>query len=215
MPQFIVLREFPPGLSQSEGEANIARGITGSVHFPFVRWHGTYGVSTPERIHGFCVFDAPSFEAMAEHAHYCRVPFTEIREVDEVDPRTFPTAGIEVPAYGSLFLIERRMDPALNDDELEALSFRSANCLNGFPGLGWELSYWDAERRVSRCIFRSPAPALIQEHASRVRVPCDSIEEVTFVDPADWGWLYDVFGLPKHWEAGATLGGPRFPMGND
>ncbi len=207
MPLFLVVREFPPGLSEADSEANFARGITGSFHYPEVRWHGTYGVSTPDRIHGFCVFEAPSAGALLAHAQYCGVPFVEIREVAEVDPRTFPTVGVEVPAEGTLFLVERRMDPALSDDELEALSFRSANCLAGFPGLGWERSYWDAERKVSRCIFRSPASALVREHATRVRMPCNSVEDVTFVDPAAWAWLYDQFGLPHHWESSRAENG--------
>lgn len=200
MPKFIVLREFPPNVSQSEGEANVARGITGSVHFPFVRWHGTYGVSTPERIHGFCVYDAPSFEAIAEHAHYCRVPFTEIREVAEVDPPTFPTVGVEDAPATRLFLVRRTMAPEISDEELEATSFRSANCLTGFPGLWWERSYWDPERKVSRCLFRAPDARVVRAHAERVRIPCDSVEEAIFNNPADWAWLYDVLGLPRHWE---------------
>ena len=204
MPRFIVLREFPPGLSQSEGEANVARGITGSVLFPAVRWQGTYGVSTPERIHGFCVFEAPSFETVAEHARYCRVPYTEIREVDEVDPRTFPNVGIDGSGVAGLFLVKRTFPPGVSDEELEVTSFRSANCLSGFPGLWWERSYWDIERKVSRCLFRAPNAGAIRAHAERVRMPCDTVEEVTFVDPADWGWLYDAFDLPRHWEtAGA------------
>ncbi len=200
MARFIVLREFPPGLSQAQAEANVARGVTGSVHFPSVLWQGTYGVSTPERIHGFCVFDAPSLDVMAEHARYCRVPFTEIREVSEVDPRTFPTIGVEEAPATGLFLVRRTMAPGISDEELEAMSFRSANCLTGFPGLWWERSYWDAERTVSHCLFRAPDASVIRAHAARVRMPCDTVEEVTFVDPAEWGWLYDVFGLPSHWE---------------
>jgi len=206
MPQFIVLREFPPGLTPAQGEANVARGITGSVHFPSVRWHGTYGVSSPERIHGFCVFDAPSLEAMTAHAHYCRVPFTEIREVSAVDPAANPAfddAG-RAGATGPLFLIRRDFDRAVTDDDLESLTFRSANCIGSYPGLWWERSYWDDGRKVSRCLFRAPNAGVIRAHAERVRMPCGAVEEVTFVDPADWGWLYDVFGLPRHWESAQT-----------
>ena len=109
----------------------------------------------------------------------------------------------EVAPDAPLFLVRRAMDASITDEDLEALTFRSAGYLSGFADLRWERSFWDAERKESACLYRAPSPDILRQHAELARISCDSIEQVVEAHPRDWEDVYDAYRVPKYWESEA------------
>ena len=86
MPRYMVERTFPDGLhipSDSQG-AEALRGVVERNAGEGVTWVHSY--VTPDKTRTFCVYDAPSPEAIRKTAELNGVPVDAIHEVKVLDP---------------------------------------------------------------------------------------------------------------------------------
>ena len=86
MPRYMVERTFTEGLhipSDSEG-AQALRGVVERNAGEGVTWVHSY--VTPDKTRSFCVYDAPSPEAIRKTAELNGVPVDAIHEVQVLDP---------------------------------------------------------------------------------------------------------------------------------
>jgi len=86
MPRYIVEREFPDGLSvpPTSAGAEACLSIVQTNAHQGVTWLHSY--VTPERTRTFCVYDAPSPEAIRTAARHADLPIDRISEVRVLDP---------------------------------------------------------------------------------------------------------------------------------
>ena len=86
MSRYLIEREFPDGLriSQDEGGANLCRQVIENNAEDGVTWVHSY--VTPDRKHTFCVYDAPTPEAVRRAAARNKLPISRITEVRVLDP---------------------------------------------------------------------------------------------------------------------------------
>ncbi len=86
MPRYLVERTFPDGLSipQTAAGAKICRSVVDTNAKDGVTWLHSY--VNPERTQTFCIYDAPSPEAIRHAADGNQFPVDRIPEVSELDP---------------------------------------------------------------------------------------------------------------------------------
>jgi len=86
MPRFMIERTFPAGLAvpmTAEGAAGCSRIVAVNAE-KGVTWLHSY--VTPDKTRTYCVYDAPSSEAIREVAHLNALPVGSISEVSVLDP---------------------------------------------------------------------------------------------------------------------------------
>ncbi len=86
MPRYMVERTFPDGLhipADNQG-AEAMRGVVERNAGEGVTWVHSY--VTPDKTRTFCVYDAPSPEAIRKTAELNGVPVDAIHEVQVLDP---------------------------------------------------------------------------------------------------------------------------------
>ena len=86
MPRYMVERTFPDGLhipADSQG-AEALRGVVERNAGEGVTWVHSY--VTPDKTRTFCVYDAPSPDAIRKTAELNGVPVDAIHEVQVLDP---------------------------------------------------------------------------------------------------------------------------------
>lgn len=87
MPQYIIERSVP-GLSREELFAAGRRSVAALNEMPGVRWIRSYVSDAEGKI--YCEYDAPSPEAILEHARRAGLPVDRISEVSlEINPDMF------------------------------------------------------------------------------------------------------------------------------
>ena len=87
MPRYIIERSVP-GLTREELMAAGRRSAVVLADMPDVRWIRSYVSDAEGKI--YCEYDAPSAEAIREHARRAGLPADRISEVAfEVDPTMF------------------------------------------------------------------------------------------------------------------------------
>ena len=87
MPRFIIERNVP-GLSREELTAAGRRSVEVLSQMPDVRWIRSYVSEAEGKI--YCEYDAPSPEAIREHARRAGLPVDSISEVAlEISPAMF------------------------------------------------------------------------------------------------------------------------------
>jgi hypothetical protein len=87
MPRFIIERSVP-GLSREELMAAGRRSADALATLPEVRWIRSYVSDAEGKI--YCEYDAPSLEAIREHARRAGLPADRISEVSlEINPTMF------------------------------------------------------------------------------------------------------------------------------
>ena len=87
MPRYIIERSVP-GLSREELMAAGRRSVAALATMPDVRWIRSYVSDAEGKI--YCEYDAPSLEAMREHARRAGLPVDRISEVElEISPAMF------------------------------------------------------------------------------------------------------------------------------
>jgi hypothetical protein len=87
MPRYIIERSVP-ALSRDELEAASRRSIAALGQMPQVRWIRSYVSDVEGKI--YCEYDAPSPEAIREHARRAGLPVDRISEVAlEISPAMF------------------------------------------------------------------------------------------------------------------------------
>ena len=86
MPRYMVHRTFPDGLAipVADGGAEICRGVIERNADEGVTWVHSY-VSADKRI-SFCVYDAPTPEAIRKTAACNDLPVDQITQVQVLDP---------------------------------------------------------------------------------------------------------------------------------
>jgi hypothetical protein len=87
MPRYIIER-CVPGLSRDELHAAGRRSVAALAEMPDVRWIRSYVSDAEGKI--YCEYDAPSPDAIIEHARRAGVPVDRIAEVAlEINPAMF------------------------------------------------------------------------------------------------------------------------------
>lgn len=87
MPRYLIERSVP-GLNQSILEAAARRSIEVLADMPDVKWIRSYISDVEGKI--YCEYDAPSVEAILEHARRAGLPVDRVSEVSmEVSPAMF------------------------------------------------------------------------------------------------------------------------------
>jgi Nickel responsive protein SCO4226-like len=87
MPRFIIERSTP-GLTREELDAAGRRSVAALAEMPEVRWIRSYVSDVDGKI--YCEYDAPSAEAIREHARRAGLPVDRISEVAlEINPAMF------------------------------------------------------------------------------------------------------------------------------
>jgi hypothetical protein len=87
MPRYIIERTVP-GLSREELSAAGRRSVAVIAGMPGVRWIRSYVSDAEGKI--YCEYDAPSVEAIREHARRAGLPVDRISEVAlEINPDMF------------------------------------------------------------------------------------------------------------------------------
>ena len=87
MPRYIIERSIPP-LSRQEIDAAAMRSSTVLREMPDIRWIRSYVSDAEGKI--YCEYDAPSPEAIREHARRAGLPVDRISEVAlEISPAMF------------------------------------------------------------------------------------------------------------------------------
>ena len=86
MPRYLVERTFPDGLAipLSEAGAQACQGVVAINAEQLVTWVHSY--VTADRKHTFCVYDAPTPEAIRKTAARNDLPIDRITEVRVLDP---------------------------------------------------------------------------------------------------------------------------------
>jgi len=86
MPRYLIERQLPDGLStplNADGRKAIA-GVVATNAEHSVTW--VHSCVTPDRKSSFCIYDAPSPEAIRKVADRNRLPVSRITEVSVLDP---------------------------------------------------------------------------------------------------------------------------------
>jgi hypothetical protein len=87
MPRFIIERSTP-ALTREELDAAGRRSVAALAEMPEVRWIRSYVSDVDGKI--YCEYDAPSAEAIREHARRAGLPVDRISEVAlEINPAMF------------------------------------------------------------------------------------------------------------------------------
>lgn len=86
MPRYLIERSFPEGLSIPMNEAGrqALAGVIANNAEHGVTWVHSY--VTPERTQTFCIYDAPTPEAIRQVAERNGLPVGRITEVGVLDP---------------------------------------------------------------------------------------------------------------------------------
>ena len=87
MPRYLIERSVP-GLSRDELMAAGRRSVAALQIVPGVRWIRSYVSDAEGKI--YCEYDAPSPEAIREHAQHAGLPVGRISEIAlEIEPSMF------------------------------------------------------------------------------------------------------------------------------
>jgi hypothetical protein len=87
MPRFIIERNIP-GLSREQLTAAGRRSVVALNGMPEIRWIRSYVSDVDGKI--YCEYDAPSAEAIREHARRAGLPVDSISEIAlEINPAMF------------------------------------------------------------------------------------------------------------------------------
>ena len=87
MPRYIIERSVP-GLTRDQLDAAGRRSVAVLVDLPDVRWIRSYVSEVEGKI--YCEYDAPSLDAIREHARRAGLPADRISEVAlEINPSMF------------------------------------------------------------------------------------------------------------------------------
>jgi Protein of unknown function (DUF4242) len=86
MPRYLIERTFPNGLAlpMSQEGRKAASSIVANNEQRGVTWLHSY--VTPDRMQTFCVYDAPTPEAIRNVAHTNNLPVGRITEVSVLNP---------------------------------------------------------------------------------------------------------------------------------
>lgn len=86
MPRYLVVRTFPDGLAipMTDQGADVCLTVVGNNMQDHVTWIHSY--VTKDKKKTFCIYDAPSREAIRKAAKRNNLPVGKITQVDVLDP---------------------------------------------------------------------------------------------------------------------------------
>ena len=86
MPRYLVERTFPDGsaIPQNDEGARICQTVVTTNADDLVTWVHSY--VTPDKTKTYCIYDAPSPEAVRRAARRNNLPVDQITEVSVLDP---------------------------------------------------------------------------------------------------------------------------------
>ena len=86
MPRFLVERTFPDGLAipMTDQGADVCLTVVGNNTMDNVTWVHSY--VTPDKKKTYCIYDAPSPEAIRKVAKRNNLPVDNITQVNVLDP---------------------------------------------------------------------------------------------------------------------------------
>ena len=86
MPRYVVQRTFPEGLhiSVENGGAELCRGVVERNAEEGVTWVSSF--VSEDKTHTFCIYDAPTPEAIRKTAARNELPVDQITRVSVLDP---------------------------------------------------------------------------------------------------------------------------------
>lgn len=86
MPRYLVERSFPDGLAipMTEEGAQTCLTVVGNNALDGVTWVHSY--VTPDKKKTFCIYDAPSPEAICTAAKRSNLPVSSITQISELNP---------------------------------------------------------------------------------------------------------------------------------
>ncbi len=87
MPKYVVFRTVVGQVSEEEIKAASLRSIEALEHTPDVRWIRSYYSAEEGKI--YCEYQAPSVEAIIEHARNAGIPFDRAEVVRVLEPGMF------------------------------------------------------------------------------------------------------------------------------
>ncbi len=205
MALFTLWRELDHTMDEAERENMTIRSIGSLEWYPGVHWLHSWVIDEPGRLESLCVYEGPNQQKVEEASMRCSVPFVEVREAQIFLPGDYLADEWNQPLGDKpFFMITRQHAADLTEDELNAAAFRSAHCLGFEQNIFWVRSYWDDERKSSRCVYQATGEGVIRAHAELARIPCDRIDRVTEARPESYAWAYDALGVPRHRERGVN-----------
>ena len=86
MPRYVVQRTFPEGLQipVNDGGAELCRGVVERNAEEGVTWINSF--VSDDKTHSFCIYDAPSPEAIRKTAARNALPVDQVTRVTVLDP---------------------------------------------------------------------------------------------------------------------------------
>lgn len=203
MPVFTLWRSFDPEWTDEDFAQMMRRAIAGGAWPTHICWHRSFGIDKESPVEGFCVYEAESLREIETQQRVCRVPFTEVREVEEARG---PGVGLgpDAAADGhALYLAQRTFPTGFTFDDLVRTNAELASA-----DVVWLRSYWDAENRSSRCIFAAASPGTVSRALASGFASAVDIQPVLSDHPSAWVAMYDQMGLPHHWDEPVTSVSP-------
>ncbi len=194
---FALQRNFDPEWTDEDFDRMARRAIGGLNWHPPVVWHRSFGIDLPGPATGFCVYESESMRNLKQQQQICWVPFTEVREVEEAAGAASGLGLYEPPAGTSLFLVERVFDAPVS-----LARVADGNRDAATDDVQWVRSYWDAERRHSRCLFAAPDAESVRDGLSEGTVTL--LVPVLEDHPSAWVDIFDRAGVPRSWERETT-----------
>lgn len=197
MPLYLIPRHLRPGMSDEEREFLITMVISAGTWYPEVKWLRSYAIDEPDRTQSWCTYSGPTQAAVQRHAEQCGAPFDSVLPVEE----WLPVEGdhAEPGADAHYLLVERTFEAGTPRDLAWQIIVRG-NTLAASDGLAWMRTLWSEELHRAWCVFMGDDAQAAREHATRVGLPCDSVEAVVLNLPSQWEHIYDMLLLPHHWE---------------
>ncbi|HLW60892.1 MAG TPA: DUF4242 domain-containing protein [bacterium] len=91
MPRYVIERELPTGITESEIEDAVRRAIAVNATLPAIRW--VHSNLTVDRRKFFCEYEAPNPDALREAARLADIPCDRVSEVVEVRASQYKLSG--------------------------------------------------------------------------------------------------------------------------
>jgi len=167
----MIERTFPPGALDGLDAAGKAAVNANNAELG-VAWIRSY--TNADKTKTYCVYEAPSEQAVREAAARNGIPVDAIAEIPvDLDPGPLPEMA--TPAHR--FLIER-VFPAGALDGLDAAAKAQVNAQNAALGVRWVTSYANADKTKTWCIYEGPSAEAVIAAAAANAIPADLVTEV-------------------------------------
>jgi len=169
--RYMIERTFPAGALDGLDAAGKASVNANNAELG-VRWIRSY--ANVDKTKTYCVYEAPSEQAVREAAARNGIPVDAIAEVPvDLDPGPLP----EMAPPAHRYLIERTFPPGALDG-LDAAAKAQVNAKNAALGVRWVTSYANADLTKTWCIYEGPSAEAVVAAAAANGIPADLVTKV-------------------------------------